>query len=78
MAAIVIYILIGVVLLVISVAVGTIRREIVDNETLITWVLTGATVAVAWPLAVILGMLLLLCYGIYRLINYAKEISRNE
>lgn len=73
MAAIVIYILIGVVLLVISVVVGTIRREIVDNETLITWVLTGVSVAAAWPLAVILGILLLICYGIYRLISYAKE-----
>lgn len=76
--AIIVYILIGIVLLAISVAVGIIRREIVDNETLITWVLTGTNVAVAWPLAVILGILLLLCYGIYRLINYAKEISRNE
>lgn len=73
MAAIVIYILIGVVLLVISVVVGTIRREIVDNETLITWVLTGVSVAAAWPLAVILGILLLICYGIYRLISYVKE-----
>ncbi len=78
MAAIIIYILIGVVLLAISVAVGTICGEIDDRESMIVWVLTGSGVAAAWPLAVILGILLLLCYGIYRLTNYVKETSKNE
>lgn len=76
--AIIIYILIGIVLLAISVAVGTIRGEIYDGETLIIWVFISACVMAVWPLAVILGMLCLFCYVIYRLIYRVKEMLKNE
>ena len=71
--AIIIYILIGIVLLAISVVVGTICGEINDSEILVVWVMMGSIVAVVWPLAVILGILCLFCYAIYRLIYRAKE-----
>lgn len=78
MVAIIVYILIGIVLLAISVVVGTIRGEIYNGETLIMWVLLSACVMAVWPLAVILGMLCMFCYVIYKLIDRAKEMLKNE
>ena len=72
-AAIIIYILIGIVLMGISVIIGTISGWIDDGEALIIWVRFAILLAAVWPITVLIGILCLFCYGIYRLVDYARE-----
>lgn len=73
MVAIIIYVLIGIVLMGISVIIGTISGWIDDGEDLLLWVCFAILLAAVWPITVLMSILCLLCYGIYRLADYTKE-----